>query len=118
MTEKKKHAVENHDAAKEPESSLSPQGVPMTPVGDRFEYEQQMNDLPAGERDLAIEVTRLADLSRYFSENDMQVPPHICRDIVASRKLAVPQRTERMREINEELMEYLHSVSEDSELRM
>jgi hypothetical protein len=118
MTERKKHTAETHDAAREPESSPSPQGVPMTPVGDRFEYEQQMNDLPAGERDLAIEVTRLADLSRYFSENDMQVPPHICRAIVASRKLPVPQRTERMREINEELMEYLHSVSEDSGLRM
>ncbi|GEM_PF-3551556 len=118
MTEKKKHTAETQRATTETESSLSPQSVPVTPVGDRFEYEQQMNDLPAGERDLAIEVTRLADLSRYFSENEMQVPPHICRDIVASRKLDVSQRTERMREINEELMEYLHSVSEDSELRM
>ena len=117
MTEKKKHTAETHDAGRDPKSSLPPQRV-RPPVGDRLEYEQQMNDLPAGERDLAIEVTRLADLSRYFSENDMQVPPHICREIVASRELAVPQRTERMREINEELMEYLHSVSEDSELRM
>ena len=113
----KKYAAESHDAAREPESSRSVHGVP-TAVGGRFEYEEQMNDLPAGERDLAIEVTRLADLSRYFSEKDMQVPPHICRQVVASRKLAVRQRTERMREINEELMEYLHSVSEDSELRM
>jgi hypothetical protein len=118
MTEKKKSGGETHDATREPRSSLSPQRIPMTPVGDRFEYEQQMNELPADERDLAIEVTRLADLSRYFLENGMQVPPHICRGIVASRKLAVPQRAERMREINEELMEYLHSVSEDSELRM
>jgi hypothetical protein len=48
----------------------------------------------------------------------MQVPPHICREIIDSRKLPVPERAERMRDINAELMEYLHSVSEDTEFRM
>jgi hypothetical protein len=117
MTDKKTQAAETDHAPRERKSSLSPRGVP-TPVGDRLEYEQQINDLPAGDRDLAIEVTRLADLSRYLSENDMQVPPHICREIVAARKLSVPQRAESLREINDGLMEYLHSVSEDSEFRM
>ena len=118
MTEKKKHTAETRGATKEPESSLSPPGVPMMPVGDRFEYEEQMNELPDDERDLAIEVTRLADTSRYFAENDMQIPPHISRDIAGSRKLSVPERVKRVREINDELMEYLHSVSENSEFRM
>src|SRR6266852_1679490 len=117
MTEKEKRTAETLDAAREPESSLSPQGRP-TPIDDRVVYEQQMSGLPPGDRDLAIEVTRLADLSRYFSEKDMQVPPHICREILDSRKLPVPERAERMRDINAELMEYLHSVSEDTEFRM
>jgi hypothetical protein len=117
MTGKKKHTAETHDAAREPERSLSPQGVP-TPVGDRLVYEQQMSALPAGDRELAVEVTRLADLSRYFSEREMQVPPHICREIIDSRKLPVLERAERMRDINDKLMEYLHSVSEDTEFRM
>jgi hypothetical protein len=117
MTNKRKETAETQA----PESDVkSPFHVPESdvPVADRFEYEQQMNDLPNGDRELAIEITRLADLSRYFSEKEMQVPPHSYREIVASRKLAVPQRVEKMREINEELMEYLHSVSEDSEFRM
>jgi hypothetical protein len=116
MTEKKKHTAPTA-ALRQPEISAAPRGTP-APVDNRFAYEQQMNGLPVGDRELAIEVTRLADLSRYFSENDMQIPPHICREIVESRKLAVPQRTERLHGINEELMEYVHSVSEDSELRM
>ena len=117
MTDKKEQAAETQAAESDLKSSLHARES-VVPVADRFEYEQQMNDLPDGERELAIEVTRLADLFRYFSEKEMQVPPHIHRELVASRKLSVPQRIEKMREINEELMEYLHSVSEDSELRM
>jgi hypothetical protein len=117
MTDKKKLAAETPTTDSDVKSPTH-QGASAVPVADRFDYEQQMNDLPDGERELAIEVTRLADLSRYFSEKEMQVPPHIYRELVALRKLAVPQRVEKMREINEELMEYLHSVSEDSELRM
>lgn len=117
MIDQKKQAAETQRTENDLEVPLRARGSSV-PVGDRFQYEQQMDDLPEGDRELAVEVTRLADLSRYFSEKDMQVPPHICREIVESRKLAVPQRVERMRDINEELMEYLHSVSEDSELRM
>jgi hypothetical protein len=117
MTDKKEQAAETPTAESDVKSPDHARES-VVPVADRFEYEQQMSDLADGERELAIEVTRLADLSHYFSEKEMQVPPHIFREIVASRKLSVPQRVEKMREINGELMEYLHSVSEDSELRM
>jgi hypothetical protein len=117
MTDKKKQAAETQATESDVKSPFHARESTV-PVADRFEYEQQMSDLPDGDRELAIEVTRLADLSRYFSEKEMQVPPHIYREIVASRKLAVSQRVVKMREINEELMEYLHSVSEDSEFRM
>jgi hypothetical protein len=117
MTDKKKEAAETQATESGVKSPLHARESAV-PVADRSEYERQMSDLPDGERELAIEVTRLADLSRYFSEKEMQVPPHLYREIVASRKLAAPQRVEKMREINEELMEYLHSVSEDPEFRM
>jgi hypothetical protein len=117
MDDEKKQATETPttDSAVKPPLHAPELAVPVT---DRFEYERQMKELPDGERELAIEVTRLADLFRYFSETEMQVPPHIHRELVALRKLSVPQRVEKIREMNEELMEYLHSVSEDSELRM
>lgn len=117
MTDKIRQAAETQPTESDLEITLRPRGL-CAPVGDRFEYEQQMNSLPVAERKLAEEVTRHADLCRYFSENDMQVPPHICREVVESRKLAVPQRAERMQEINEELMEYLYSVSQNTEFRM
>jgi uncharacterized protein with von Willebrand factor type A (vWA) domain len=117
MNDKKKRATETSTTDGDSKSLLHARELAV-PVTDRFEYEQQMSDLPDGEQNLAIEVTRLADLSRYFWEKEMQVPPHIYRQIIDLRKLEVPQRIEKMREINEELMEYLHSVSEDSEFRM
>src|ERR1700742_4910907 len=117
MTDKKQQTAEMPTTETDVESPAHARASAV-PVADRFEYEEQMSDLPVGERELAIEVTRLADMSRYFSENEMQIPPHIYREIVALRKVELPQRIKKMREINQELMEYLHSVSEDSELRM
>ncbi len=88
------------------------------PLSEREEYEQQMDALPDGDRELASEVSRFADLCRYFSENRMQVPPHISREVQQLRTFPVAARTNKLRELNLELMGYLHSVSEDCELRM
>ncbi len=117
MTEKKKQtAVTPLEESEHSAAVLMPRVL--APINDRFDYERQMNGLPSDSRDVCIEATRLADLCRYFSERDMQVPPHICREIVKLRELAVPERADRMVEISEELMEYLHNVSEDCQFRM
>jgi hypothetical protein len=89
-----------------------------SPCRDRTEYEEQMDGFPDVECELAKAVTRCADLCRYFSEKRMQVPPHIVRQMRQTSTLPSAERLERLREINSELMEYLHSVSEDSEFRM
>jgi hypothetical protein len=71
MNDKKKQATETPMTERDLKSPLHARKS-VVPVADRFEYEQQMSDLPDGERELAIEVSRLADLSRYFSEKEMQ----------------------------------------------
>jgi hypothetical protein len=93
-------------------------GGKLAPVGDRTEYERQMNALPAEERALAEELTRYADLCRYFAEHDMQMPPHIVRAVAQLASRPTVERTTEMQQINQEVMEYLESVSEDPEFRM
>lgn len=88
------------------------------PLSDRKEFEEHVDGLPKAERELAKEATRCADLCRYFSEKRMEIPPHIVRQMRQSRTLALAEQLEQLREINSELMEYVHSVSEDSEFRM
>lgn len=88
------------------------------PLYDRKEFEEHVDGLPEAERELAKEATRCADLCRYFSEKRMEVPPHIVRQMRRARTLDLAEQLEQLREINSELMEYMHSVSEDSEFRM
>ncbi len=93
-------------------------GGKLAPIEDLAEYERQMNALPAGERELAQEVTIYANLCRFFSEKNWSVPFHIRQAVREVRKLEVPERTARMREVNQALMENIHSASSDTELRM
>jgi hypothetical protein len=93
-------------------------GGALASIQDRAEYERQMNALPPGEKELAKEVTLHADMCRYFSQKNWEVPPHIRKAVKDVRTLDVPERAETMREINEALMEYLHDISEGTELRM
>ncbi len=90
----------------------------VAPIHDREAYEEQMGAFPPSERALVEELTRHADLCRYFEEKRMQVPPHIVRAVRKLASLSPAERAAEMREINHELMEYLQSVSDDSELRM
>lgn len=117
MNDQKKQAAETNPVASETESFSHTRGL-LSPVANRSEYEKQMNELPPGERELAEEATRHADLCRYFSEENMQLPPHLVRGALRLSTLSVLERAKKLQEINVELMVYLQSVSEDSELRM
>jgi hypothetical protein len=94
------------------------QGGKLTPIDDRAEYEHQMNELPAEQKALTEQLTRYADLCRYFAEHRMQVPPHIVRAVNDLSSLPTEERTSQMKQINQEVMEYLQNVSEDPEFRM
>src|SRR5947208_3068338 len=93
-------------------------GGKLAPIHDLAEYERQMNALPAGERELAQEVTIYANLCQFFSEKSWSVPYHIRQAVREVRKFEVPERIAKMREVNQAVMEMIHSASPHTELWM
>ncbi len=87
------------------------------PLDDRNEYQQRLNSLPAEQKDLAEESTRLADLCQYFSQQRMDIPASIVERVGNVSKLPVPDRIRAMKDINRELMEYLNDVGQDPRIR-
>lgn len=87
------------------------------PIEDRNKREQRLNSLPVGEKELAEESARFADLYQYFSQQKMDVPPSIVERLGSVSKLAAPDRVRAMQDINRELMEYLNDVGQDPGIR-
>jgi hypothetical protein len=87
------------------------------PIEDRNEYEQRVNSLPPEQKEYAEESTRFADLCQYFSQKKMDLPAHIVDQVGRLSKLAMPERTRAMKDINHELMEYLNDVGQDTGIR-
>ena len=86
-------------------------------LGNRNEYEQRLNALPAEQKDLAEESTRFADLCHYFSQQRMDIPAAIVERVRNVSKLPAPDRIRVMKDINRELMEYLNDVGQDPGIR-
>jgi hypothetical protein len=86
-------------------------------IEDRQERERRIGSLAPEERQLALEVARFADLCQYLSQKYMGVPPHILDELSGFQKLALPDRTERMKALNQSLMEYLNDAGEDTGIR-
>jgi len=87
------------------------------PLGDRNEYEQRLNSLPAEQKEFAEESTRFADLCQYFSQQKTDIPPSIVERVGNVSKLPVLDRIRAMKDINRELMEYLNDVGQDPGIR-
>ena len=87
------------------------------PLDDRNEYQQRLNSLPAEQKELADESTRFANLSQYFSQQKMDIPPSILERLGNVSKLPAPDRIRAMKDINRELMEYLNDVGQDPGIR-
>ncbi len=87
------------------------------PLDDRNEFEQRLHSLPLGQKELAQESTRFADLCQYFSQQKMDIPPSIVERLGNVSKLPAPDRTRAMKDINRELMEYLNDVGQDPGIR-
>ena len=86
-------------------------------IEGRNEREQRLNSLPAGEKELADESARFADLCQYFSRQKMDIPPSIVEMMGNVSKLPVPDRIHAMQDIMRELMEYLNDVGQDPGIR-
>lgn len=87
------------------------------PMTNRHEYEQRVNALPPEQREFAEESTRFADLWQYFSEHRMQLPKGVVNQVGGLTLLTTAEQTSVLRRVNQELMEYLNDVGEDSGVR-
>jgi hypothetical protein len=87
------------------------------PMTNRQEYEQRVNALPPEQREFAEESTRFADIWQYFSEHRMQLPKGVVNQVSGLAQLTTVEQTTVLRTINQELMEYLNDVGEDSGVR-
>jgi hypothetical protein len=92
-------------------------GGELGPLDDRNEYEQRLHSLPLGQKELAQESTRFADLCQYFSQQRMDIPASIVERVRNVSELPVPDRVRAMTDINRELMEYLNDVGQDPGIR-
>src|SRR6476660_4716622 len=92
-------------------------GGKFAPVEDRNEFDKLTESLPPEERELMRELTNHADLLRYFAERKMKTGPDIADAMFAAARLPVPERIERIREINQTLMERLGRAGEADGLR-
>src|SRR5437660_2440783 len=85
-------------------------GGHLRPVEDRNEYDQRLKSLPAGEKELAEESARFADLCQYFERQRMDVPREILDQLGRASRLNIPERIEAMKKLNQRFMEYLNDA--------
>ena len=86
------------------------------PIEDPTEREDRLNQLPTDEKELALESTRLADLCRYFSEEQMDIPADLVDRIRRLSRLEPRERVRELLSINQALMEYLNRVGSGPQL--
>ena len=85
-------------------------GGNLGPVEDRNQYDQRLKSLPVDEKELAEESARFADLCQYFERQRMDVPMEVLDQLGRASRLAIPERIEAMKKLNQRLMEYLNNA--------
>lgn len=92
-------------------------GGDLAPVEDRNQFDDRLNSLPPGEKELAQESARFADLCQYFESQRMDVPMEIVDQLGRASRLTIPGRVEAMKKLNQKLMEHLDNVGQDPGIR-
>jgi hypothetical protein len=92
-------------------------GCDLGPIEDRDEWEERVRSHGPQGRELLQELTRFADLWRYFQENKDKLGPEVLAALKEVPQLSVPERIERMREINQRLMERIPDAGEGPKFR-
>jgi hypothetical protein len=101
---------------KEGSNQFQPGGK-FAPINDRYEYEKGMESLSPEEQELVKELTNFADLCKYFEEHNQELDPSFARAVMEAAKLPVPERTARIREINQRLMTAVNDAGEGAQFR-
>jgi len=82
------------------------------------EYEKMQEALPPLERELSKEVTNFVQMVDYFGRQGIKLDPDVADAMSAAAKLPVEQRIERIREINQQLMQRLNDAGQSAPFRM
>src|SRR5258708_4819743 len=86
-------------------------------IQDRDEWDSLVKSLPAIEAELLQELSNFADLWRYLREQRQPLGPHVVLDLIAAAKLPVAERIERMRQINQMVMERITDAGQGPQFR-
>jgi hypothetical protein len=89
-------------------------------TSDRGEQNQNPPNLrpdSACQEKLADVCARFADICDYFSRQNLDMPPDVLEEIGRVSKLSISDRIAAMDQLNHDLVEYLHTVSQDSGMR-
>jgi hypothetical protein len=92
-------------------------GGDLGPIEDRDEWERRVQSHAPQDRELLQELTRFADLWRYFQENRETLGPEILSALKEAPRLAVPERIARLKKINQKLMERIPDAGEGPKFR-
>lgn len=92
-------------------------GSDLGPVDDLKEREARINFSPAIEKELAQESSRFADLCQFLEEKHIDVPREVVDQLTRVAALAVPERINFMKKLNQSLMECLHDVDPGTGIR-
>lgn len=93
-------------------------GGKFAPFESLAEYEKHRESLPPEERGLSLVLYQFAQLLEYFDRQKIKVPGSVADDMMAAAKLPVPERTERIREINQTLMKRLFDAGDHPPIRV
>ena len=92
-------------------------GGDLAPIEDRNEWDKLVESKPPEERELVKELARFADLWRYFQERNEKLGSEIVNAISVVHQLPVPERTARLKEINQKLMERVGDAGSGAQFR-
>lgn len=92
-------------------------GGELGPIENRDEWEKRVQSHAPHDRELLQELTRFADLWRYFQNNKEKLAPEVLATLKEVPGLAVPERIDRMRKINQKLMERIPDAGEGPKFR-
>jgi hypothetical protein len=92
-------------------------GGDLAPAADHQQWDKLVDAKSPGERELLQELARCSDLWRYFQERKEKLGPEIVDAISCVHKFPVAERIERLKEINQKLMERIGGAREDAQFR-
>ena len=87
------------------------------PIEDRREWDKLVESKSPNERELLEQLTRFADLWRYFQERKEKLGPEIVGAVSQLHTLSISERTASLKEINQKLMERVDGAGQGVQFR-